>query len=318
MMSSVAAFLPAPPLFLKEPAAKRRTRIEPSGSTTARTPSVGAPQPTPRPKWFRVPAPDTYAPHSQHDELKSSLRSRRLHTVCEEAACPNIGECWNGGTATIMVLGDTCTRGCRFCAVNTAAQPAAPDEDEPFNVAAEIAQWGLKYVVLTSVDRDDLRDGAGASGGVSGGGLSGRRKRGALAGGVRPGRVRAQCGDGAAAAAAREGPAGELRAEPARAGGGQAGRGVHQDERDAGAGRERRRGAADDGGLPQRGRGRDHVWAVPAAVRAAPERGGVRDAGKVQAVGAGGAADGLPVRGVGADGAQLVQGRRVLYAQHDS
>ncbi|CAN8073765.1 unnamed protein product [Agarophyton chilense] len=127
-----------------------------------RAPSVGAPQPTPRPKWFRVAAPDSYAKHSQHDQLKDSLRSRGLHTVCEEAACPNIGECWNGGTATIMVLGDTCTRGCRFCAVNTAAQPAAPDEDEPFNVAAEIAQWGLKYVVLTSVDRDDLPDG-GAS-----------------------------------------------------------------------------------------------------------------------------------------------------------
>ena len=84
--------------------------------------------------------------------------------MCEEARCPNIGECWNGdtGTATIMVLGDTCTRGCRFCAVNTAATPGPVDEDEPENTAAAVAGWGVGYVVLTSVDRDDLPDGGAA------------------------------------------------------------------------------------------------------------------------------------------------------------
>jgi len=109
--------------------------------------------------------------------LKESLRTLNLHTVCEEAQCPNIGEararaararalltlaqCWNGsmGTATVMLLGDTCTRGCRFCAVNTARTPAAADPDEPENTARAIAAWGLGYVVLTSVDRDDMPDG---------------------------------------------------------------------------------------------------------------------------------------------------------------
>ncbi len=82
--------------------------------------------------------------------------------VCEEAQCPNIGECWNGGTGTIMLLGDTCTRACRFCAVKTAAGPPAPDPEEPFNTAKAIAEWGLDYVVITSVDRDDLPDGGAA------------------------------------------------------------------------------------------------------------------------------------------------------------
>ncbi|KAJ8298064.1 hypothetical protein KUTeg_024595, partial [Tegillarca granosa] len=98
---------------------------------------------------------------------------KRLYTrgarvrVCEEAKCPNIGECWGGGetgvaTATIMVLGDTCTRGCRFCSVKTARNPPPPDVDEPKNTAKAITDWGLDYVVLTSVDRDDLPDGGAA------------------------------------------------------------------------------------------------------------------------------------------------------------
>jgi lipoyl synthase len=82
--------------------------------------------------------------------------------VCEEARCPNIGECWGGGTATFMVMGDTCTRGCRFCAVKTARYPTALDPDEPRNVATAIAELDLDYVVITSVDRDDVADG-GAS-----------------------------------------------------------------------------------------------------------------------------------------------------------
>uniref|UniRef100_A0A1B6CVV3 Lipoyl synthase, mitochondrial n=1 Tax=Clastoptera arizonana TaxID=38151 RepID=A0A1B6CVV3_9HEMI len=101
---------------------------------------------------------------SNFSRLKSELRSLNLHTVCEEARCPNIGECWGGGThgtatATIMLLGDTCTRGCRFCSVKTSRAPPPPDIKEPFNTASAIATWGLDYVVLTSVDRDDLPDG---------------------------------------------------------------------------------------------------------------------------------------------------------------
>jgi lipoyl synthase len=87
------------------------------------------------------------------------MRTLQLNTVCEEAQCPNIGECWGGGTATIMLLGDTCTRGCRFCAVKTSVAPPPPDEAEPFRTADAIAKWGVDYIVLTSVDRDDLEDG---------------------------------------------------------------------------------------------------------------------------------------------------------------
>lgn len=96
--------------------------------------------------------------------LKESLKSLKLHTVCEEAKCPNIGECWGGGdsgiaTATIMLLGDTCTRACRFCSVKTSRTPLPPQESELKNTAQAIADWNLDYVVLTSVDRDDLKDG---------------------------------------------------------------------------------------------------------------------------------------------------------------
>lgn len=108
-----------------------------------------------RPDWFRVPAPG--GPVFQ--QLKKSVKELGLHTVCEEAQCPNIGECWNGGTGTIMLLGDTCTRGCRFCAVKTSAKPPAPDAFEPFKTAQAVIEWGIKYVVLTSVDRDDMEDG---------------------------------------------------------------------------------------------------------------------------------------------------------------
>lgn len=91
--------------------------------------------------------------------MQKSLGDLKLNTVCEEAQCPNIGECWNGGTGTIMLLGDTCTRGCKFCAVKTDQAPPEPDPDEPMNTALAVAQWGIDYVVLTSVDRDDMPDG---------------------------------------------------------------------------------------------------------------------------------------------------------------
>jgi len=110
-----------------------------------------------KPPWLRQRAPQG----ERYEYLTDSLRSLKLATVCEEAKCPNIGECWNegSGTATIMLLGDTCTRGCRFCAVNTSRTPPPPDESEPENTAAAIAAWGVGYIVLTSVDRDDIPDG---------------------------------------------------------------------------------------------------------------------------------------------------------------
>eukprot|EP00635_Sarcinochrysidales_sp_CCMP3193_P012109 CAMPEP_0118902576 /NCGR_PEP_ID=MMETSP1166-20130328/7800_1 /TAXON_ID=1104430 /ORGANISM="Chrysoreinhardia sp, Strain CCMP3193" /LENGTH=349 /DNA_ID=CAMNT_0006841785 /DNA_START=27 /DNA_END=1077 /DNA_ORIENTATION=- len=118
----------------------------------------GVPDALQRPEWFRAPAPAG----ERYERLRESLKSLELHTVCDEAACPNVGECWNGGTATIMLLGDTCTRGCQFCNVKTSATPGPPDEDEPLKAAAAVANWDVDYVVLTSVDRDDLPDGGAA------------------------------------------------------------------------------------------------------------------------------------------------------------
>lgn len=108
-----------------------------------------------KPEWLKIRAPggDNYT------ELKHRARTLKLATVCEEAQCPNIGECWGGGTATFMLMGDTCTRGCRFCAVNTAKRPPALDPEEPANVAEAVRAMGLSYVVLTSVNRDELPDG---------------------------------------------------------------------------------------------------------------------------------------------------------------
>ena len=112
----------------------------------------------PKPAWLKVRAPggETYT------SLKHTLRKLDLHTVCEEARCPNVGECWNAGTATVMVLGDTCTRGCRFCAVTTGNPRGMVDPREPEHVAKAIAELRLRYVVLTMVDRDDLLDGGAA------------------------------------------------------------------------------------------------------------------------------------------------------------
>ncbi|GMH30337.1 hypothetical protein Nepgr_032180 [Nepenthes gracilis] len=116
-------------------------------------------KPLPKPRWMKesIPGGEKYA------KIKKKLRELNLHTVCEEARCPNLGECWSGGetgtaTATIMILGDTCTRGCRFCNVKTSRTPPPPDPEEPIKVAEAIASWGLDYVVITSVDRDDLSD----------------------------------------------------------------------------------------------------------------------------------------------------------------
>jgi lipoic acid synthetase len=111
--------------------------------------------PLAKPAWIRVRAA---GPASRFHEIKGILREQRLHTVCEEASCPNIAECFGKGTATFMILGDICTRRCPFCDV-AHGRPLAPDPEEPAHLAATIARLGLAYVVVTSVDRDDLRDG---------------------------------------------------------------------------------------------------------------------------------------------------------------
>src|SRR2546426_12708174 len=109
----------------------------------------------PRPAWLRVRlvAGDNYR------ELKRTMRTLDLHTVCESARCPNIGECWEHGSATFMILGDICTRACGFCAVPSGKPVGPPDEEEPFRVAEAVAKMGLRYAVVTSVNRDDQPDG---------------------------------------------------------------------------------------------------------------------------------------------------------------
>ncbi len=122
---------------------------------TARNPVKIIPiTPLKKPEWIRVKAGNSQAFY----EVKRRLREHNLHTVCEEASCPNIGECFGKGTATFMILGELCTRRCPFCDV-THGRPQPPDADEALNLARTIAAMELKYVVITSVDRDDLRDG---------------------------------------------------------------------------------------------------------------------------------------------------------------
>lgn len=110
-----------------------------------------------KPEWIRVKAPVSKG----YAQTQAIVRSKNLHTVCEEAACPNIGECWDKKHATMMIMGDTCTRACAFCNVKTGV-PGALDIDEPRHVAEAVSEMGLKHVVITSVDRDDLADGGAA------------------------------------------------------------------------------------------------------------------------------------------------------------
>src|SRR3982075_149269 len=124
-------------------------RYDPPVSSTPR-----APRPAPIPPWIRMRVTEG----ENFKDLKQIVRGSRLHTVCEEARCPNIFDCWNRRTATFMILGDVCTRACRFCAV-TSGRPSELDRGEPLRVAESIAELGLKHAVITSVDRDDLRDG---------------------------------------------------------------------------------------------------------------------------------------------------------------
>ena len=108
-----------------------------------------------KPEWLKIRPPSG----ENYKHIKQTLRAHNLHTVCEEARCPNVHECWGGGTATLMLMGDVCTRGCRFCAVSSGHPQGWLDPLEPWKVAKVLGEWGLEYVVLTSVARDDLPDG---------------------------------------------------------------------------------------------------------------------------------------------------------------
>ncbi|MGA0948890.1 MAG: lipoyl synthase [Burkholderiaceae bacterium] len=135
------------------------TTKQKSADKVARIPIKVAPAPVlKKPDWIRVKAGSV---NSRFYEIKSILREHQLHTVCEEASCPNIGECFGKGTATFMIMGDKCTRRCPFCDVGH-GRPDPLDPNEPANLARTIAALGLRYVVITSVDRDDLRDGGAA------------------------------------------------------------------------------------------------------------------------------------------------------------
>ena len=131
---------------VKERGARKTIKIVREGGNATRLP---------KPSWIRVRAA---SPNSRFYDIKRILREQKLHTVCEEATCPNIAECFGKGTATFMILGDICTRRCPFCDV-AHGRPLAPDADEPRHLAETIALLQLKYVVITSVDRDDLKDG---------------------------------------------------------------------------------------------------------------------------------------------------------------
>ena len=118
--------------------------------------SKETPNPSKRkPSWLRIKAQSSPV----YSEVKKTVKQHKLATVCEEAMCPNIGECWSSGTATIMLMGDVCTRACKFCAVDTGNPKGWLDQDEPANTAKSVRLMGLKYLVLTSVNRDDLADG---------------------------------------------------------------------------------------------------------------------------------------------------------------
>lgn len=125
-----------------------------NGSTKIRSIEGGIDMRAPKPEWLRVRAPQS----QKYMELRNRVKSKGLHTVCQEAACPNIGDCWSSGHLTTMILGDTCTRGCAFCNVKT-GKPNKVNENEPQDLADMVAELGLKHVVITSVDRDDLIDG---------------------------------------------------------------------------------------------------------------------------------------------------------------
>jgi lipoic acid synthetase len=127
------------------------------GGAPACGPSASRARREPKPEWLKVRMPGG----GRYEQVKRTLRELNLHTVCEEASCPNVGECWGGGTATVMLMGDVCTRGCRFCDVSSGT-PQPLDPFEPRHLAEAVGRLGLDYLVVTSVNRDELEDG-GAS-----------------------------------------------------------------------------------------------------------------------------------------------------------
>ena len=140
------------PIVFDVPGEVERPRSRGRGATNASVPIDRQ-----RPEWLKVRLP--MGP--QVEELRRLMRAKSLHTVCEEAHCPNMAECWSAGTATFMILGDTCTRSCGFCAVKT-GRPLALDADEPGHVGDAVARMGIKHAVVTSVNRDELPDGGAA------------------------------------------------------------------------------------------------------------------------------------------------------------
>src|SRR2546430_3495609 len=136
------------------PVSATRSRLNPGGADVLRVLGVDVrPLRERKPPWLKVPPPGG----ERFRELSQLIRSEGLHTVCQEAACPNVGECWQQGTATFMILGDTCTRRCGFCNVRTGT-PTWNDPLEPARVARSVARMGLRHAVITSVDRDDMPD----------------------------------------------------------------------------------------------------------------------------------------------------------------
>ena len=157
----MSQFKGIPILQAERPARSGEKYTTPQGFTAIRDgiKEAAAPAAAPRkPPWLRAPM----ASGAEFSAVRDIVRRHRLSTVCEEAKCPNIGECWNAGTATIMLMGAVCTRACRFCAVDTGNPRGWLDLEEPENVARSVELMGLKYVVLTSVNRDDLDDGGAA------------------------------------------------------------------------------------------------------------------------------------------------------------
>lgn len=136
------------------PESMQRKAMRGNGRKSLRNRTDGVDIKAPKPDWLRVRAPQS----EKYHELKDMVRNQGLHTVCEEAACPNIGDCWASGHLTTMILGDTCTRGCAFCNIKT-GRPNKVNPDEPRKLAEMVAKLDLTHVVITSVDRDDLADG---------------------------------------------------------------------------------------------------------------------------------------------------------------
>ncbi len=320
-----------PPAASAEPKRSGQKYVTPQGFTAIRDgikPGASKPEPAVarKPNWLRAPLPAGRG----FDTVRQTVREHRLATVCEEAKCPNIGECWNAGTATIMLMGEVCTRACRFCAVDTGNPRGWLDAEEPANAARTVQLMGLKYVVLTSVNRDDLPDGGA----------------GHFAACVREIR---QLNPGTAVEALTPDFQGVMRdvetvvdsgldvfaqnvetvrrlthpvRDPARflrpdprgacareAASARAVRRAGQDEPDARTRRDGRRNPHHDGGPAHGGRGYPDTWPIPAPHDQSPERRAIRAAGRVRRLSRTRAGSWLPgMRGGSAGALELSRG----------